>query len=129
MTFAMGFREDTKKCTRHVPHNERSPQTVSKRNARERRRVQAVNSAFMRLKKVVPFENTRGKRISKVKTLLKAIEYIRGLIHLLQNQRDCSYPDFSMGGYFVHHMESSVYDEWEYEKNEFAYYQDRKHQF
>lgn len=34
-------------------------QLVARRNARERRRVQAVNGAFARLRKVVPLENHR----------------------------------------------------------------------
>ena len=80
---------------------------VEKRNARERRRVHAVNTAFVRLRKTIPFENKagnikglattwitrdimfqmaifyiliiipqRGKRISKVRVLQKAIDYI-----------------------------------------------------
>lgn len=33
---------------------------------RERRRVEAVNSAFVKLRRTVPIENKRGKRVSKV---------------------------------------------------------------
>lgn len=44
---------------KHVPHKDKPPQVVARRNARERRRVQAVNSAFVRLRKAVPIENTR----------------------------------------------------------------------
>lgn len=44
---------------KHVPHRDKPPQLVARRNARERRRVQAVNSAFSRLRKVVPIENNR----------------------------------------------------------------------
>lgn len=44
---------------RHVPHREKPPQVVARRNARERKRVQAVNNAFNRLRKVVPVENSR----------------------------------------------------------------------
>lgn len=43
----------------HVPHRDKPPQVVAKRNARERRRVQAVNNAFSRLRKAVPLENNR----------------------------------------------------------------------
>ena len=46
---------------KHVPHCEKPPQVVAKRNARERRRVQAVNQAFIQLRKAIPIE-------SKVKT-------------------------------------------------------------
>ncbi|ESO84158.1 hypothetical protein LOTGIDRAFT_80373, partial [Lottia gigantea] len=54
------------------------PHLVAKRNARERRRVQAVNSAFTKLRKHVPYE-ARHKRLSKVKTLQLAIDYIHAL--------------------------------------------------
>ncbi|KAK7864399.1 hypothetical protein R5R35_000442 [Gryllus longicercus] len=69
---------------RHVPHREKPPQLVARRNARERRRVQAVNCAFGRLRRAVPIENARGKRVSKVKTLQSAIEYIQQLQKLLR---------------------------------------------
>ncbi|XP_077492120.1 uncharacterized protein LOC144103220 [Amblyomma americanum] len=67
---------------RVVPHREKPPHLVARRNARERRRVEAVNSAFSVLRKCVPVEN-RAKRLSKVKTLHKAIEYIYALQGLL----------------------------------------------
>ncbi|XP_037088072.1 protein atonal homolog 7-like [Pollicipes pollicipes] len=67
---------------KHAAHKEKPVHLVQRRNARERRRVQAVNVAFSRLSKVVPLES-RGKRISKVKTLHKAIEYIDHLRQLL----------------------------------------------
>jgi hypothetical protein len=57
---------------------------VARRNARERRRVQSVNSAFLNLRRSIPIEN-RNKRVSKVKTLQKAIEYIAALQHLLHS--------------------------------------------
>lgn len=44
---------------KHVPHSEKPPQIVAKRNARERRRVQAVNHAFVKLRNAVPIQNTR----------------------------------------------------------------------
>ncbi|XP_023320834.1 protein atonal homolog 7 [Eurytemora carolleeae] len=64
---------------KHIPHSEKPPHVVEKRNARERRRVEAVNSAFVRLRRAVPIENKRGKRVSKVKVLQKAIDYITSL--------------------------------------------------
>lgn len=57
---------------------EKAPHIVAKRNARERKRVQAVNGAFLRLRRCIPYEN-RNKRLSKVKTLRIAIEYIKAL--------------------------------------------------
>ncbi|CAG0889180.1 unnamed protein product [Cyprideis torosa] len=69
---------------KHVPHCEKPPHLVAKRNARERRRVQAVNSAFSKLRDVLPLDN-RGKRVSKVKTLKKAMDYIQHLSDILGN--------------------------------------------
>lgn len=48
-----------KSTYKHVPHKDRPPLIVARRNARERRRVQAVNSAFVRLRKIVPIFNSR----------------------------------------------------------------------
>lgn len=45
---------------KHVPHREKPPQLVARRNARERRRVQAVNSAFCRLRRAVPIDGHRS---------------------------------------------------------------------
>ena len=39
---------------KHIPHSEKPAGVVAKRNARERRRVQTVNQAFVRLSKAVP---------------------------------------------------------------------------
>lgn len=43
----------------HVPHKDKPPQAVARRNARERRRVHAVNMAFVRLRKMIPIQNSR----------------------------------------------------------------------
>lgn len=43
----------------HVPHKDKPPQVVARRNARERRRVHAVNMAFVRLRKMIPIQNSR----------------------------------------------------------------------
>ncbi|XP_018903695.2 achaete-scute homolog 3 [Bemisia tabaci] len=59
-------------------------QIIAKRNARERRRVQAVNGAFAKLRKTIPADSHRGKRISKVKTLKMAIYYIKMLDQVLR---------------------------------------------
>lgn len=50
--------EESISC-KHVPHKDKPPQTVARRNARERRRVEAVNAAFLELRKVVPIQNVR----------------------------------------------------------------------
>jgi len=75
-------RKAGKSSYKHIPHREKPAHLVARRNARERRRVQAVNTAFAKLRKCVPVEN-RSKRLSKVKTLQKAIEYISTLCELL----------------------------------------------
>ena len=70
-------RKPKKKSTyKHIPHREKPAHLVEKRNARERRRVEAVNGAFLRLRRAVPVDNKRGKRVSKVKILTRAIDYI-----------------------------------------------------
>ncbi|CAH0561247.1 unnamed protein product [Brassicogethes aeneus] len=80
-------KNNGKKSHGHVSASirDKPPQVVAKRNARERRRVQAVNSAFVKLRKAIPIQNARSKRISKVKTLQNAIRYIRALEEILQN--------------------------------------------
>lgn len=75
-------RRSTKTAYKHVPHCEKPPHLVARRNARERRRVETVNNAFLRLRRHVPME-TRNKRLSKVKTLRYAIEYIRQLTFMI----------------------------------------------
>ena len=68
---------------KHIPHSEKPTHLVEKRNARERKRVMAVNDAFLALRKHVPCGN-RTKRISKVKTLKIAIDYIYHLQDLIE---------------------------------------------
>ena len=50
-------QKNGKSSYKHVPHREKPPHLVERRNARERRRVEAVNNAFARLRKCVPLEN------------------------------------------------------------------------
>ena len=76
----------SKSTYKHIPHREKPVHLVAKRNARERKRVQAVNMAFMRLRRCVPVEN-RTKRLSKVKTLHRAIEYIAALDSILKQDQ------------------------------------------
>lgn len=76
-------KKKSKSTYKHVPHCEKAPHLVARRNARERRRVMAVNNAFTRLRRHVPCEN-RNKRISKVKTLKIAIDYIYYLQDLIE---------------------------------------------
>lgn len=55
---------------------------VSRRNARERKRVRMVNLGFSTLRERVP-PGTKNKKLSKVETLRAAIEYIRQLQQIL----------------------------------------------
>ena len=73
----------TRQRRKHVPHREREPAGVQKRNARERHRVQAVNTAFKRLRAVIPYER-RHCRLSKFKTLQTAVDYIQSLCLMIQ---------------------------------------------
>ncbi|CAK8685486.1 unnamed protein product [Clavelina lepadiformis] len=69
---------------------ERNSASIAKRNARERRRIKNVNSAFDELRQHVPSGNR--KKISKVDTLQSAIEYIKALENLvLRNRRNPEY--------------------------------------
>ncbi|XP_076336523.1 uncharacterized protein LOC143239393 [Tachypleus tridentatus] len=76
-------KNGSKSAYKHIPHRDKPPHLVARRNARERRRVEAVNNAFARLRKCVPVEN-KNKRLSKVKTLHRAIEYIAALQEMLE---------------------------------------------
>lgn len=60
----------------------KEPEVVARRNARERKRVKLVNDGFLRLRKHVPTD-PKNKKLSKVKTLRSAIDYIRHLQQLL----------------------------------------------
>lgn len=59
---------------------------IEKRNFRERNRVRAINVAFQELKLIIPSVSQRNKRTSKVKILIKAIQYIRELEAQLERQ-------------------------------------------
>uniref|UniRef100_A0A336MGL8 CSON015137 protein n=1 Tax=Culicoides sonorensis TaxID=179676 RepID=A0A336MGL8_CULSO len=67
-----------------IEHAHSNPVIVEKRNARERKRVKAVNEAFAKLRQMVPSVACQGKRVSKVKTLKKAVEYISELKRALE---------------------------------------------
>ncbi|EFO14622.1 helix-loop-helix DNA-binding domain-containing protein [Loa loa] len=65
---------------------ERPPFMVAKRNARERTRVHAVNQAFVALKFHLPAIRSNTKRVSKLKILRAAIDYIAALTDLLHSE-------------------------------------------
>ncbi|XP_046565392.1 achaete-scute homolog 4-like [Haliotis rubra] len=63
------------------------PSFIRKRNERERERVRCVNDGYERLKEHLPLDN-KERRISKVETLRAAIQYIKHLQTLLDDQGD-----------------------------------------
>ena len=58
------------------------PAAVARRNARERNRVKQVNNGFATLRQHIPGAS-KAKKISKVETLKQAVDYIRTLQDLL----------------------------------------------
>uniref|UniRef100_A0A0M3I6R7 BHLH domain-containing protein n=1 Tax=Ascaris lumbricoides TaxID=6252 RepID=A0A0M3I6R7_ASCLU len=64
---------------------QRPPTAVAKRNARERTRVHTVNQAFVVLKHHLPSIRSNAKRVSKLKILKAAINYIYALSDMLQD--------------------------------------------
>ena len=106
---------------KHVPHREKPPHMVARRNARERRRVQAVNNAFVRLRRHIPYEN-KNKRLSKVKTLRIAIDYIQHMQGLIADYDSkhpatvappyCGPPGGAVGGTQARHAEASKENTW-----------------
>ncbi len=69
-------------ATSRLPAKLKEPAAVARRNARERRRVKMVNDGFLRLRKHVPTD-PKNKKLSKVKNLRLAIDYIKHLQQLL----------------------------------------------
>lgn len=59
---------------------------LSRRNERERNRVQLLNLGFARLRSIVP--TAEGEHLSKISTLKKAIWYIEHLDKVLQDLRE-----------------------------------------
>ncbi|CAI2348126.1 unnamed protein product [Caenorhabditis sp. 36 PRJEB53466] len=64
---------------------EEMPMVVAKRNARERTRVHTVNQAFLVLKQHLPSLRQFTKRVSKLRILNAAINYIEALLKLIQS--------------------------------------------
>ncbi|XP_067950339.1 achaete-scute complex protein T3-like [Watersipora subatra] len=60
------------------------PQSITRRNTRERNRVRAVNQGFVTLANHVP-SHLRSKKMSKVDTLKAAIDYIHRLKEALES--------------------------------------------
>ncbi|XP_065054253.1 achaete-scute homolog 2-like [Rhopilema esculentum] len=87
-------------ATSRLPAKLKEPAAVARRNARERRRVKMVNDGFLRLRKHVPTD-PKNKKLSKVKTLRLAIDYIKHLQQLLVEssvKQSHSTPTYSLSG-------------------------------
>jgi hypothetical protein len=58
----------------------RSPEAIIRRTERERQRVDAMNSAFDDLRKVVPFGEWKGKKKSKIQTIESAMQHLMNIL-------------------------------------------------
>ena len=68
---------------KHVPHRLQPVKQVTKRNTRERKRVDAINDTFRQLRSQIPY-GPMSKRVSKENILKYAILYIRELSNLIE---------------------------------------------
>ncbi|XP_022111417.1 achaete-scute homolog 1-like [Acanthaster planci] len=95
---------------------EKEPHLVQRRNARERRRVQLVNDGFVRLRRKIPTE-PRNKKLSKVKTLRSAINYILHLQETLNEaaNRQTRMEEMETVGMTVAmaHQAQPLYNDWQ----------------
>ncbi|CAF1197428.1 unnamed protein product [Rotaria sp. Silwood1] len=98
-------KKSTTRRSKHIPHHLRPQHIVERRNRRERLRVQDVNQAFYMLQQLLPIDSNsttiratthnndnnkeqlnmtqNSSRISKVRTLRKAVDYIEALQQML----------------------------------------------
>ncbi|CAF2035298.1 unnamed protein product [Rotaria magnacalcarata] len=98
-------KKSTTRRSKHIPHHLRPQHVVERRNRRERLRVQDVNQAFYMLQQLLPLDLNsttthnnnndeeeqqhqlniihNSSRISKVRTLRKAVDYIEALQQML----------------------------------------------
>lgn len=78
-------------------HSIKSPDQVNRRNERERKRVQNLNSFYHVLAaKLTVYSPAKNKKFSKKETLRTAIEYIKYLEQVLQNDGgEENYPEIA----------------------------------
>uniref|UniRef100_A0AC34EZP5 BHLH domain-containing protein n=1 Tax=Panagrolaimus sp. ES5 TaxID=591445 RepID=A0AC34EZP5_9BILA len=70
-------------------HSMKSPDQVNRRNERERKRVQNLNNLYHTLAaKLSTYSPAKNKKFSKKETLRTAIEYIKYLEKVLENDED-----------------------------------------
>lgn len=94
----MSASKKTKMTYAHMAYAVTQPASVQRRNARERNRVKQVNMGFNNLRQHIPSDvitnlttggRSASKKLSKVDTLRLAVEYIRRLQGLLdENELD-----------------------------------------
>ncbi|ELU17384.1 hypothetical protein CAPTEDRAFT_195278 [Capitella teleta] len=78
--------EKKKRKRLHIPHEQLPVGVVTRRNARERSRIQAVNSEFENLRQKIPelcSGGSKSRRVSKERILQEAMNYIHELRTLL----------------------------------------------
>ena len=83
-SYDLRLTKTSRRRRRHVPHRDRSPAAVTKRNERERTRVSGVNEAFTELHDHLPGV-LRRQRLPKIKILHAATFYIDYLAGLLRS--------------------------------------------
>jgi achaete-scute complex protein len=72
-------------CKKAMDSKRPKPVAMSRRNARERRRVKMINNGYETLRHHVP-AGVDNKKLSKVETLRAAVDYIKYLQNLLQSE-------------------------------------------
>lgn len=77
-------------CKKALDSKRPKPVAMSRRNARERRRVKMINTGYETLRHHVPV-GVDNKKLSKVETLRAAVDYIKYLQNLLQSE-NCIQP-------------------------------------
>ena len=83
-------KKSSNRRSKHVPHHLRPAHLVEQRNTRERQRVHDVNQAFHILQTLLPFDENNpapSSRISKLRTLRTAVDYIEALQQILDQTR------------------------------------------
>lgn len=94
----------------HHPHSH--PNTIARRNERERNRVKTINGTFAKLRQHLPC-SSKTKKLSKVHILKSAIQYIDQLQHILDaqdnevNKDNQSHATADSRDSFSSHMEDS----------------------
>ena len=88
--------ERKKKRRRYVPHVERKRESVIKRNARERKRMGTMTTAFRELQLRLPILCHMTKRIPKEKILSIATSYIQVLRRMLDDSEGLTSSDVGL---------------------------------